>query len=76
VNDEAEATRTTLLAALDRYEAANRMERINRSVQMTTIIELLRGGSLLFGHRVELTFPDGQPFGKTNAELADWIEGR
>jgi hypothetical protein len=68
---EAEATRAaTLRAALDSYEAGHS----NRDVQMTTFVELLRGGAQLFGYRVELTWPDGSPYGKTNAELADWVE--
>lgn len=72
---EAAAVHTTLQAALDEYEKANRIGRTSEEAQMRTIVGLLRGGSLLLGKPIEVVWPEGPPFGKTNAELADWIEG-
>lgn len=43
--------------------------------EFRVILELLKGGCMVLGSRVELTFPDGQPFGKSNAELAELFGG-
>ena len=71
---EAAAVHATLQATLDEYERANRIGRTAEKAQMNTIAGLLRGGATLLGKPIDVVWPDGPPFGKSNTELADYIE--
>jgi hypothetical protein len=47
-----------------------------RHAEMRVVAALLRGGSTVFGSRIEVVWPDGPPYGKSNVELADMIDRR
>jgi hypothetical protein len=52
----------------------DRDERRDQQRIQQMILDLLRGDCRILGERVELTFPDGQPFGASNTELADMFD--
>jgi hypothetical protein len=61
---------------IERQVAESKVYAAREDEQRRIIVSLLRGGSLLLGKRIELCWPDGPPYGMTNEQLVDWLDGK